>query len=67
MDAKRSEKHEVARNSLPEHDRAAFDDLVADYRFYATKHHRNAFVSYAVLADLIRAGWRLPTHSSTTT
>jgi hypothetical protein len=34
-----SEKHELARNSLPEELRPVFDDLVTDYRFAATKRH----------------------------
>lgn len=59
MSKQRSEKHELARNSLPEDLIPVFDDLVADYRFAATKHHGSPFVSYIVLADLVRAGWRL--------
>jgi hypothetical protein len=59
MDAQRSEKHEQARNSLPEGLRAVFDDFVADYRFAATKIHGSPFVSYMVLAEMVRAGWRL--------
>lgn len=59
MDTQRSEKHEQARNSLPEELRSVFDDFVADYRFVATKVHGSPFVSYMVLAEMIRAGWRL--------
>lgn len=55
---KRTEKHSQARNSLPPQMVSVFDELVSEYRFLATKHHRSPFVSYAVLADLIRAGWR---------
>jgi hypothetical protein len=55
----RSEKHEAARVSLPEALWPIFDDLVADYRFLATKHHGSPFVSYQVLAELVKAGWRL--------
>ena len=55
----RSEKHEQARNSLPEELQPVFDDFVDDYRFSATKTHGSPFVSYAVLANLVRAGWRL--------
>lgn len=63
----RSEKHEASRNSLPDELKPIFDDLVTDYRFAATAHHRSPFVSYLVLADLVRAGWRLsakPTESN---
>ncbi len=55
---KRSEKHELARNSVPIELVSAFDALVADYQFAATVHHRSPFVSYVVLADLVKAGWR---------
>lgn len=56
---KRSEKHEIARSSLPESLRPVFDDFVGDYKFAATKHHGSPFVSYIVLAEMVRAGWRL--------
>lgn len=59
MTTPRTEKHELARNTLPADLKPVFDDLVADYRFAATKHHRSPFVSYSVLADLVKAGWRL--------
>jgi hypothetical protein len=55
---KRSDKHELARDSLPEDLRPLFDDFVADYKFAATKHHGSPFVSYIVLAEMVRAGWR---------
>jgi hypothetical protein len=56
---KRSEKHEQARNSLSDELKPIFDDFVADYKFAATKHHGAPFVSYIVLAEMTRAGWRL--------
>jgi len=59
MSHNRSEKHEQARNSLPEDLQSVFDDFVADYKFAATKHHGSPFVSYVVLAEMVRAGWRL--------
>jgi len=55
----RSEKHEQARSTLPEELRPIFDDFVADYKFYATARHGAPYVSYIVLADMVRAGWRL--------
>jgi hypothetical protein len=58
-DTKRTEKHEQARNSLPPELVSVFDDFVADYRFFATKHHGSPFVSYTVLAEMVKAGWRL--------
>ena len=59
MEEKRTEKHELARNSLPEELKPVFDDLVADYRFAATRRHGSPFVSYIVLSDMVKAGWRL--------
>ena len=47
------------REKLPEHVREDFDSLVKWYRYYATIHHHQPFVSYKVLADLVRLGWRL--------
>ena len=55
----RTEKHEQARNSLPDDLKPIFDDFVTDYKFAATKHHGSPFVSYAVLAEMVRLGWRL--------
>ena len=59
MSAKRTENHENARNSLPDNLKPIFDDFVDDYRFAATKHHGSPFVSYKVLAEMVRTGWRL--------
>ena len=56
---RRTEKHTQARNSLPPELIPSFDALVEHYRFYAVTHYGSPFVSYVVLADLIRAGWRL--------
>jgi hypothetical protein len=59
MGNKRSEKHEQARTSLPDLLKPIFDDFVNDYRFFAVKHHGSPFVSYGVLAEMVKAGWRL--------
>lgn len=59
MSDKRTEKHELARNSLPGELKPIFDDFVGDYRFFATKHHGSPFVSYMILAEMVKAGWRL--------
>ena len=47
-----------ARESLPEGSRSVFDELVFDYKFLALKCHGAPFVSYLILAELVRAGWR---------
>jgi len=59
MNVRRSEKHDQARNSLPEELRPVFDDFVANYTYAATLHHGKPYVSYIVLADMVRSGWRL--------
>ena len=59
MSESHSDKHEQAKGSLPEELRPVFDDFVTDYKFAATKHHGSPFVSYVVLAEMVRAGWRL--------
>ena len=47
-----------ARNSVPPDARPVFDRLVEEYRFHATVVHGRPFVSYGVLAALVRDGWR---------
>lgn len=53
-----SAKHAEARDALSEDLRPAFDALVNDYQFCASVHYASRFVSYLILADLVRAGWR---------
>lgn len=57
-DVKRSEKHELARNSLPDELKPIFDAFVEDYKFAGTIHHGSPFVSYIILAEMVKAGWR---------
>ena len=59
MAEKPSEKQIESRNSLPDDLKPIFDDFVADYKFAATMRHGRPYISYIVLADMIRAGWRL--------
>lgn len=59
MTEPRSEKHELTRNNLPDELKPVFDDFVADYKFAGTKHHGSPFVSYIILAEMVRMGWRL--------
>ena len=61
MVEKYSEKHEEARNRLSDELKPVFDELVADYKHAATLRHGRAYVSYTVLADLVKAGWRCMT------
>lgn len=55
---KRTEKHEQARKSLPEELVQVFDQFVEDYKFAGTIHHGSPFVSYVILAEMVKAGWR---------
>lgn len=58
MTEKPSEKQIEARNSLLKEQRPIFDELVSDYKYAATTRHGRPYVSYVVLADLIKVGWR---------
>ena len=58
MTQERSEKHEEARSSLPDDLKPVFDSLVEDYKFAATVRYGKPYISYIVLADLVRVGWR---------
>jgi len=56
-----SEKYIKARAGLDtEEKRLQFDSLLEDYAFAALTRYGRAYVSYDVIADLIRAGWRGP-------
>ncbi len=59
MAEKPSEKQIEARNSLPDELKPIFDDFVADYKYAAALRYGRPYISYIVLADMIRAGWRL--------
>jgi hypothetical protein len=58
MPEKPSEKQIEARNSLPDELKPIFDAFVADYRYAATLRHGKPYISYIVLADMVRTGWR---------
>lgn len=49
---------EAATAGMTPEQRAAFDALVEEYRYCAMLRARAAYVSYAILGDLVRAGWR---------
>ena len=55
----RSDKHEAARATLAEELQPVFDQFVEDYKFAGVIHHGAPFVSYIILAEMVRAGWRL--------
>ena len=53
-----SEKQIEARDILPDESKPIFDDFVADYKYAATLRHGRPYISYIVLADMVRAGQR---------
>jgi len=59
MEQQQSEKQLEARNTLPDALKPIFDEFVSDYIYAATLRHGRPYVSYIVLADMVRAGWRL--------
>lgn len=59
MDYKDSEKYIEAKNSLNDDLKPIYEEFVADYRYAATLRHGRPYISYIVLADMVRAGWRL--------
>jgi hypothetical protein len=59
MEQKQSEKQLEARNSLPDELKPIFDEFVSDYVYAATLRYGRPYVSYIVLADMVKAGWRL--------
>jgi hypothetical protein len=59
MEQKLSEKQLEARNSLPDELKPIFDEFVSDYKYAAALRYGKPYVSYIVLSDMIRAGWRL--------
>ena len=52
-------KYLAAKETLPAKLHAEFDKMVTDYAFYAFKNSGRKWVAYNVIADLIRAGWRI--------
>lgn len=58
-----SDKYQQARNSLPDELKPVFDDCVSHYKYAATLRHGKPYISYIVLADMVKAGWRCVTKS----
>jgi len=63
MSFKKSEKYLAARESLPEELRPIFRQLVDEYAFQTSVKYGRGYVAYAILAKLVRVGWR-PEHIS---
>jgi len=58
MDFEKSEKYQSARDSLPENLRPVFKRIVDEYAFHTHVKYGRGYVAYAVLAELVRNGWR---------
>jgi len=58
MDYKNSAKYIEALNTLDDKLKPIFEEFVSDYRYATTARHGKPYVSYIVLADMVRAGWR---------
>jgi hypothetical protein len=61
-----TDKEQEARRGLPNELKPVFDEFVADYKYAATLRHGKPYVSYIVLADMVRAGWRRMADSQAT-
>lgn len=59
MECTQSEKYIEAQNSLSDDLKPIYEKFVSDYRYAATMRHGKPYISYIVLADMVRAGWRL--------
>jgi hypothetical protein len=59
METKRKESpsYIAAKGMLPPELHPRLDELLADYRFAALKHHGREWASPKVLAELILMGW----------
>jgi len=60
MDLEKSEKYKEAYESLPESLRPIFRQLVEEYSYHTQVIYGRRYVSYIVLAELVRAGWTPP-------
>ena len=58
MEHTQSEKFIEAKNSLSDELKPIYEEFVSDYRYAATLRYGKPYVSYIVLADMVRAGWR---------
>ena len=57
-DFEKSQKYQAARDSLPEELHEVYKQLVQEYSFHTEVKYGRGYVAYAVLAELVRDGWR---------
>jgi hypothetical protein len=55
---KKSPKFYEVRDSLPEELRSIYEEMVSSYAFYSLKYHGREWVSFQIIADLVKEGWR---------
>ena len=55
----KSEKYQAAGDSLPPELREVYRQLVEEYAFHTEVKYGRRYVTYEVLAQLVRSGWRL--------
>jgi len=53
-----SPKSLAARNTLPEELQPIYDQLVEEYAFHALQLYGRPWVAYAIIAELVKDGWR---------
>jgi len=58
MEYKNSTKYIEALNTLSDELKPVYEEFVSDYRYAASARHGKPYISYIVLADMVRAGWR---------
>ena len=63
---KKSEKYLSAEESLPKDLHLVYEQLVEEYIFHTVKRYGGRYVSFSVLADLVRDGWRPPEKAKNT-
>jgi len=49
----------IAKKIIENPKQVLFDDFVADSKYAAILYYGRPYISYIVLADMVRAGWRL--------
>lgn len=56
----KSEKYQDALSSVPQKLRPIFRQLVDEYAYHTQLIYGKRYVSYIVLAELVKAGWAPP-------
>ena len=54
----KSENYQAARDALPKGLHDVYRQLVEEYGFFTEVKYGRGYVAYAVLAELVKSGWR---------